>query len=66
MTQITAEIIRKARHDLRETQAAFAERFGVNQSTIHHWETEGLPARGGPSCKLVELVLQAIGALGDK
>lgn len=31
---------------LKETQAAFAERFGVNQSTVARWEKDGLPDRG--------------------
>jgi len=31
---------------LRESQTAFAERFGVDQSTVARWETDGLPKRG--------------------
>lgn len=28
---------------LRESQADFAARFGVNQTTVYRWETRGLP-----------------------
>jgi transcriptional regulator with XRE-family HTH domain len=35
-----------ARQRLNESQAAFGERFGVDQSTVHRWETNGLPDRG--------------------
>ena len=44
--EITAETIKTARLKLGETQAAFASRFGVNQSTVHHWETKGPPDEG--------------------
>lgn len=38
--------VRSVRESLGESQTAFAERFGVDQSTVHRWETEGLPERG--------------------
>lgn len=38
--------IRAAREKLGESQAEFAKRLGVNQSTVHHWEKKGLPDRG--------------------
>lgn len=41
---ITGEQIKQARGT--ETQAQFAARFGVNQSTVHRWEKEGPPLRG--------------------
>ncbi len=43
---MTGEQIKAARKALKETQGAFAARFGVDQSTIHRWETEGVPERG--------------------
>jgi DNA-binding transcriptional regulator YiaG len=43
---LTASDIQRARKELGESQAAFAARFGVDQSTIHRWETEGPPKRG--------------------
>ena len=43
---VTAELIRSARERLGESQAAFGERFGVNQSTVDRWETNGPPSRG--------------------
>ncbi len=41
---IHAEQIRAARAALQRSQAAFGERFGVDPSTIHRWETVG-PSR---------------------
>jgi DNA-binding transcriptional regulator YiaG len=38
--------IKRARDRLGESQAAFAKRFGVNQSTIHRWETGDLAIDG--------------------
>lgn len=42
----TSEQIKAARDKLRESQATFAKRFGVDQTTIHRWETRGVPWRG--------------------
>lgn len=42
----TSEDIKKARKALRESQAAFGSRFGVDQATIHRWEKNGLPDQG--------------------
>jgi DNA-binding transcriptional regulator YiaG len=53
---ITPEMVKAAREGLKETQAAFAERFGVNQATVHRWETDGPPERGAAG-KAIELVL---------
>lgn len=41
-----ADQIRQAREQLGESQAEFGRRFGVDQSTVHRWETDGLPNRG--------------------
>jgi len=41
----TADDIRKARETVSESQSAFGARFGVDQSTIHRWETVGPPKR---------------------
>lgn len=38
--------IKAIRIRLGESQTEFARRFGVNQSTVHKWETKGLPNRG--------------------
>lgn len=56
---ISPEQIKAARESVHESQAAFARRFGVDQSTIHRWETEGLPDRG-PSQIAVQHVLAEI------
>jgi DNA-binding transcriptional regulator YiaG len=38
--------IKKARERLGETQEEFSRRFGVDQSTVHRWETYGVPDKG--------------------
>jgi DNA-binding transcriptional regulator YiaG len=38
--------VRTLRTSLGESQTAFAERFGVDQSAVSRWEKEGLPSRG--------------------
>jgi len=43
---VTGERIRTARARLGESQAEFARRFEVDQSTIARWEANGLPERG--------------------
>jgi DNA-binding transcriptional regulator YiaG len=43
---VTSEQVRSARTQLGETQAAFGSRFSVDQSTVHRWETVGVPERG--------------------
>jgi DNA-binding transcriptional regulator YiaG len=48
---VTAKQIRDARERLKESQIEFGRRFGVDQSTIHRWETNGPPKRG--SAKLM-------------
>lgn len=58
---MTPESIKAARTKLGETQAAFAERFGVDQATIHRWETKGLPEHGAAP-KAVEAVLRDLEA----
>lgn len=41
-----AQLIRKAREQVGESQAAFGARFGVHQTTVDRWETSGPPSRG--------------------
>lgn len=55
----TKDEIRAARDALGESQATFASRFGVNQSTVARWEVKGLPTRG-TACKAVEKVLESL------
>jgi DNA-binding transcriptional regulator YiaG len=43
---ITSKRFIKARKAVGETQTTFAARFGVDQSTVHRWETNGVPDRG--------------------
>jgi transcriptional regulator with XRE-family HTH domain len=56
---MTGEQLREARERLGETQAAFAARLGVDQSTIHRWETNGPPDRG-PAKIAIESVLAGL------
>lgn len=42
----TGNDIKAARELLKESQEAFARRLGVDQATIHRWETRGLPSSG--------------------
>lgn len=42
---ITADRIAEVRKRLGESQADFGTRFGVHQSTIDRWESEGVPNR---------------------
>jgi DNA-binding transcriptional regulator YiaG len=43
---VTSQRIKNARNKLGESQETFAARFGVDQSTVHRWETIGVPDRG--------------------
>lgn len=43
---VSPEHIKRIRLALGENQTKFAKRFGVDQSTIHRWETYGVPDRG--------------------
>jgi DNA-binding transcriptional regulator YiaG len=61
---VTADMVKSARTGLGESQAAFGERFGVNQSTVHRWETEG-PPEGGAAGKAIERVLSELGVLAE-
>jgi DNA-binding transcriptional regulator YiaG len=54
-TESSAVKVKTAREQLGETQAAFAARFGVDQSTIHLWETRGIPTRGAARFALERL-----------
>lgn len=56
----TGSDVRAARDVMQESQAAFGARFGVDQSTIHRWETKGPPGRG-PARIAIERVLADLG-----
>jgi DNA-binding transcriptional regulator YiaG len=59
-----ARLIRDAREKVGESQAAFGERFGVDQSTVHRWETQGPPQRG-PARKAIEREISDIENAGQ-
>jgi len=54
-----AQLIREARERVGESQAAFGERFGVDQSTVHRWETQG-PPRSGAARMAIEREISRI------
>lgn len=56
---ITAEHIKKIRSDRRETQGEFGAHFGVDQATIHRWESNGISSRG-VTAVAVEKMLQSL------
>jgi DNA-binding transcriptional regulator YiaG len=60
---MNAQLIRGAREKVGESQATFGERFGVDQSTIHRWETVGPPSRG-PARRAIEREVSMIDAGG--
>jgi len=43
---MTGAQIKKIRESRGETQVEFGEHFGVDQSTIHRWESNGITDRG--------------------
>lgn len=51
--------IKKARDELKESQAAFAQRFGVDQATVHRWEKLGPPKRGTARLALSQFLEKA-------
>lgn len=57
---VTAQDVKAARERLGESQTAFAKRFGVDQSTIHRWETDGVPDRG-VTARAVAFILNELG-----
>lgn len=58
---VTASKIRKARARLGESQAAFGDRFRVDQSTVHRWEKDGPPKRGATSIVLERFLREEFG-----
>jgi DNA-binding transcriptional regulator YiaG len=62
---ISAYDIKKARIRLGESQHAFSKRFGVDQSTVHRWETRGLP-EGGTSRLIVARMLAELKVLQEQ
>lgn len=44
--RLSGDELKATRERLGESQSQFGERFGVDQSTIHRWETDGISDRG--------------------
>ena len=53
--------LKATRARLGESQAQFGTRFGVDQSTVHRWETDGVSDRG-TARRAIELVLADMAA----
>jgi DNA-binding transcriptional regulator YiaG len=53
-----AEQIKAVRLRLKESQAVFAARFGVDQSVISRWEAKGPPSRGTAQIAIDHLLEQ--------
>ena len=51
--------IKKIRKGLGESQVVFAQRFGVDQATIHRWEKNGPPKSGPAKIMLDEMLREA-------
>jgi DNA-binding transcriptional regulator YiaG len=56
---MTKDDLKAARSLLKESQAAFALRFGVHQVTIARWENDGPPERG-PARIVIEQFLGSL------
>lgn len=61
---MNGQLIRDAREKVGESQTIFGERFGVDQSTVARWETQGPPSRG-PARKALERELSEIEKTGS-
>jgi DNA-binding transcriptional regulator YiaG len=61
---ISGDDIKATRERLGESQAEFAKRFGVDQSALSRWETQGVPVRG-PAEAIVERVLTELAEVAE-
>lgn len=55
---VTADEIRKVRQSREESQEVFGAHFGVDQSTIHRWETGGVPQRGATAVGIEKILFE--------
>jgi DNA-binding transcriptional regulator YiaG len=62
---VSAADIRAARARVDETQSQFAQRFGVDRSTVASWEKRGLP-RKGTAPTLIEQTIRDIAGKQEK
>ena len=53
---VSAKDIRTTRAKMKESQAAFGARFGVDQSTIARWEENGPPQRGPAKLAVTQII----------
>jgi len=62
----TADDIKRVRQGRGESQEAFAAHFGVDQSTIHRWETLGPPDRGAGAVLVSRMLAELDCPAGQK
>jgi len=55
---ISGDAIRANRERLGESQTEFAERFGVTQSAISRWETNGIPEHGAAEAAIERILAE--------
>jgi DNA-binding transcriptional regulator YiaG len=58
--RVTAADIRAARARVDESQSQFADRFGVDRSTIGVWERRGLPKKGAAPRLIEQEILNIV------
>ncbi len=58
--------LKAIRLDRGENQEEFAKHFGVAQTTIHRWETDGIPARGPARMVIERFVAENEATKADK
>ena len=57
--------LRAVREKIGDSQADFGARLGVNQSTVHRWETRGLPKHGTARNAVEKVVAELKPEVGD-
>jgi DNA-binding transcriptional regulator YiaG len=62
---ITGKQIKAVRSRIKESQAKFAARLGVDQATVHRWETYG-PPKGGAAAFAIQQAIKEIGVLDER
>lgn len=56
---VTKLSVKKLRNDLKLNRVAFAEKAGVDVSTISRWETKGVPSKGPARAILEHIAKEA-------
>jgi DNA-binding transcriptional regulator YiaG len=62
---ITAKQLKTFRERIDYSQAKLGARIGVDQATIHRWETYGLP-KGGAAQFAIKQAMKEIGGIDER